>query len=187
MYEQPSTGRTEVGREEMAGSTTQTTPQGEVEDLMKEAKEKVTETVSSLQVKPMVRHRLDNGMHKAGEKLGAAVHNLNEVAEQLDEHGNSATGNMLRSATEPVQRITDYLEGTSSEQFISDANRYAKEHMWTVIAAGALLGIVASRFVKASLAGSQQRYESMLMQAAPHEERVQSRDAYQGAAYPGAT
>lgn len=133
-------GRTMPGSE--AGQT-------EVGELMEQAKETATKTAD--EVGGMIQKQLDTGVHMAGERLSGAVKNLTEVADTLEERGNTGASKLVHSATDRAERMTHYLENADSERMLSDANRYAREHMWVVVAGGALLGVVASRFLKASL------------------------------------
>jgi hypothetical protein len=129
--------------------TTGARQKDDVSELVDQAKRTATETASS--AGDMVRQRADDQYHRLGQRLDDIVKNLNQVADGLDKGGSPGTSNIVHGATRQVERVSGYVQGTSAEDVLSDANRYAKQHPWTVIIGGVIVGLAASRFVKAAM------------------------------------
>lgn len=123
--------------------------QTEVGELMDEAKQTAAETAHD--VGGMLQEQMDAGVHMAGERLREAVRSLNEVADTLEQRGNKGASDVVHSAADRAEGVTNYLESASTKEMLQEANRFAREHMWSVVVGGAVLGIIASRFLKASL------------------------------------
>ena len=58
-------------------------------------------------------------------------------------------------AAERVAEISDYLKRSDGDAILRDVERFGRERPWAVMAGGVVLGIAASRFLKAS---SSRRY-----------------------------
>ena len=56
-----------------------------------------------------------------------------------------------------MERLGGYLERTSGDELLRDAEDFARQRPWTVAGLGLLVGLAASRFLKAS---SERRYDS---------------------------
>jgi ElaB/YqjD/DUF883 family membrane-anchored ribosome-binding protein len=122
-------------------------------DVFEQAKQTVSESAGELG--GVLQQQVDKGYHRAGEMLDEWVSSFDKAAETLEQQGNHEASEFIHSATHQAQRVTDYIEHTSVDDVLSDASDYASKHMWTVVAAGAALGLLVSRFVKASsMAGS---------------------------------
>lgn len=133
---------------------TETRQRDEVYELADQAKQAATETASG--AGDMVRQRLDDQYHRLGGRLDEMVRNLNQAADTLDEQGSASAGNLIHGATRQMERVGSYVRTTSADDVLSDADRYAKQHPVTVIAGGVIVGLVASRFLKAAMpAGSE--------------------------------
>ena len=63
----------------------------------------------------------------------------------------------LSSAAQRVERLGGYLERTSGERMLRDAEDFARRWPWAVAGMGLMVGFAASRFLKAS---SERRYEA---------------------------
>lgn len=148
--DQYSEARTTNGYPTGATAASEVIPgQTEVAELMDKAKQTATKTAQN--VGETLQDKMDSGVHLAGQRLEGAVKNLHEVADTLEERGNQSAADLIERAAEPAERVTKYLETTNTQALLADGERYAREHTWTVVIGGALLGVVASRFLKASL------------------------------------
>lgn len=117
-------------------------------EVVDQAKTTASKTASN--VKGMLRDRLDTGYHKAGERLNSTVGDMRKVADSLDQQGQPGASKLVNSATKQAERLTSYMESKSAEELLDDASTYARKHMWAVVAGGAVLGLIAARFLKAS-------------------------------------
>lgn len=137
--------------QQAAGRQTTGYQDQEVSELVDQAKRTASETASG--AGHMVRQRVDEQYHRLGEGLDGVVKNMHEVADGLNQRGSQGTGNLVNSATRQIERVNGYVQSNSAEDVLSDANRYAKQHPWTVLAGAAVAGLLVSRFLKASMTG----------------------------------
>jgi len=101
----------------------------------------------------VLQEQVDKGYHKAAEMLSGALTDLDEVAKVLDERGRHQASSLMHSATGRAERVSEYLENTKTQELVSDANEYARKHIWTVVAAGVAIGLLTSRFIRAAAGG----------------------------------
>lgn len=121
-------------------------------ETMEQAKQMVTDTAG--QLGGVLQEQVDKGYQRAGEMLGGVLNDLEEVAKVLDERGQHQAGSLIHSVAGRAERVTDYVEHGSPQELLSDANEYARKHMWTVAAAGVAIGLLTSRFMKAATGGT---------------------------------
>ena len=64
---------------------------------------------------------------------------------------------VTEGAADRIERLGGYLERTSGDEFLRDAEDFTRERPWMVAGLGLMVGLAASRFLKAS---SERRYDS---------------------------
>jgi len=83
---------------------------------------------------------------------------LRRSGEQLREQGEGEqVAGVTDGAADRIERLGGYLERTSGEEFLRDAEALARQRPWMVAGLGLMVGLAASRFLKAS---SERRYDS---------------------------
>jgi len=107
------------------------------------------------QMRGQLRDQVDQRSTDAGRKLHTTAEDMRSVGEQLRAQGKDAPAKIADEAAMRAQRIGRYLEQSSGDRILNDAEDFGRRQPWTVIAGGLALGFVASRLLKAS---SQQRY-----------------------------
>ena len=65
---------------------------------------------------------------------------------------------MTEGAAERIERLGGYLEQRSGDELLRDVEDFARRRPWMVAGAGLMVGLAASRFLKAS---SERRYDSV--------------------------
>ena len=81
---------------------------------------------------------------------------MRSVGEHLREQGKDQPAKLADQAAERAERLGDYLKGSDADRILNDVEEFGRRQPWAVIAGGVALGIVASRFLKAS---SSRRFE----------------------------
>ena len=64
---------------------------------------------------------------------------------------------MTEGAADRIERFGGYLEQTSGDELLRDVEDFARRRPWMVAGIGLVVGLAASRFLKAS---SERRYDS---------------------------
>ena len=149
------------GPEDAGGEGQSTT--GQVADRAKEtasqvagqAQEKVQQARG--QASEQVRQQVDQRSTQAGEQLSSVATAFRRTGEGLRGEGQDAPARMTDAVAERVERLGGYLRDSDADRILGDVEDFARRQPWLVAAGGFLLGLVGSRFVKAS---SSRRYEA---------------------------
>jgi hypothetical protein len=131
----------------------------EADGLVSQAQQQVQEKAQDVkgQASQKAREQIDARSTEIGGHVGSLGKALRRAAEQLDGEGKGAPAAVARQAAGQVERLGGYLENSSSDRFLGDVESFARRRPWVACGVGALLGLAASRFLKAS---SGQRYAS---------------------------
>ena len=123
-----------------------------------QAKEKAKEGAQQAagQAKSTVKTQVDQRSTDAGEKVGGFASDVRSVSEQLREQGKDKPAELADKAAQRAERLGDYLKGSDADRILGDIEDFGRRQPWAVIAGGMALGLVASRFLKASASS---RYE----------------------------
>ena len=97
-----------------------------------------------------VREQLDTRTTDLGGQVQSLGQALRRSAEQLDEEGKSGPAGVARQVANHVDRLGGYLKDSSSNRFLDDVETFARNRPWAAGGIGALIGLAASRFLKAS-------------------------------------
>jgi hypothetical protein len=140
-------------------SDIQTESESAVPETMGQALEKGKETAqegiekakdAAGQARGVVTRQLDERSTMAGERVSGMADAARRVAGELRGEGQEETARLADTAAERVERFGGYLRDSDGEQFIRDIEDFARRRPLVAAAGGFLIGLVASRFVKAS-------------------------------------
>jgi ElaB/YqjD/DUF883 family membrane-anchored ribosome-binding protein len=132
----------------MAYTTPTSGQSGAADGAADQAKEKVQQGAE--QAKSTLRSQVDQRSTDAGSKLKSQADDIQTVAQQLREQGSEQPAKVAEQAAERVQRVGGYLHDSDADRILSDAEDYARNNPWVVVAGGLAAGFLASRFLKAS-------------------------------------
>jgi ElaB/YqjD/DUF883 family membrane-anchored ribosome-binding protein len=143
---------------------TYTTPTGngpstaEGGSTAEQAKEKAREQAQQAagQAKSTLRTQVDQRSTQAGERVGSFASDARSVGEQLRQQGKEQPAKLAEQAADRAERVGDYLKNNDADRILRDVEDFGRRQPWVVIAGGVALGLVASRFLKAS---SSRRYD----------------------------
>ncbi len=142
---------------------------GSAQSTAEQAKEKVVETAQQVGEKAeqvrghageRVRHELDTRSTQAGEQVSTTADAIRKVGEQLRNEGNHGPARYADQVAERAERLGRYLSQADADKFLRDIEGFARRQPWLAAAGGAVLGFLASRFVKASSASRYQEAHS---------------------------
>jgi ElaB/YqjD/DUF883 family membrane-anchored ribosome-binding protein len=141
----------ETGRQSLVGEAgsqladAATTAQQKAAELKEQGRNKLSDT-------------LDERTTQAGGQARQMAQVLRRTGEQLREEGEGRqVAGVTEGAADRVERFGGYLERTSGDEFLRDAENFARQRPWMVAGIGVMVGLAASRFLKAS---SERRYDS---------------------------
>src|SRR5215211_6129706 len=113
------------------------------------------------QAKGALRTQVDQRSTQAGERVSGFVSDVRSVGQQLREQGKDQPAKLADQAAERAERVSSYLTQSDADRILHDVEDFGRRQPWLVVAGGAMLGLAASRFLKASSTRRyDQRYES---------------------------
>ena len=133
----------------LGGTTTANGPSSATE----QAKEKAQE--GAQQAKRGLRDQVDQRSTQAGRQAETVASDVRSVGEHLRAEGKDRPAELADKAAARVAELGDYLKRSDGDAILRDVERFGRDKPWAVMAGGVALGIVASRFLKAS---SSRRY-----------------------------
>jgi hypothetical protein len=124
-----------------------------------QAKEKAKEQAQQAagQARGALRGQVDQRSTMAGERVNSVASDMRSVGEQLREQGKDQPAKLAEQAADRAERVGSYLRDSDADRILQDIEEFGRRQPWAVMAGGVALGLVASRFLKAS---SSRRYES---------------------------
>jgi ElaB/YqjD/DUF883 family membrane-anchored ribosome-binding protein len=142
---------TELARQADQGSAGQSTAQ--------QAQQKVQEKAEEVrgQVSSQVREQVDTRSTQAGEQMSSVADAMRRTGQTLRDEGNEMPAKVTDAVAERAERLGGYLRASNADAILRDVENLARRRPWLFAAGGLALGMVASRFLKASSGG---RYRS---------------------------
>jgi hypothetical protein len=138
--------------------STQTSQSPSEPSTTDQAKEKAQEAAGQAKEKAgsQLRSQVDQRSTDAGRKVGGFASDVRSVGEQLREQGKVQPAKLAEQAADRAERLGSYLKESDADRILGDVEDFGRRRPWAVIAGGVALGLVASRFLKAS---SSDRYQ----------------------------
>ena len=134
------------------------TPQDDGSTTTEQAKEKAQEAAGQAKEKAgsQIRSQVDQRSTDAGQRVGGFAADVRTVGDTLREQGKDQPARLADQAADRAERLGGYLQESDADRILSDLEDFGRRQPWAVIAGGIALGLVASRFLKAS---SSDRYQ----------------------------
>jgi hypothetical protein len=117
-----------------------------------EVTSQVAEKASDLreQASSRARDEVNNRSTRMGEQVAAIAEALRRTSGQLREEGQSQPAQLAQATADRVERMGAYLHDADFDRMLDDAEAFARRQTWLVGAGGLVVGLVASRLLKAS-------------------------------------
>jgi hypothetical protein len=124
-----------------------------------QAKQKAQEAAGQAKQKAgsRLRSQVDQRSTDAGHRVGGLASDVRAVGENLREQGKDQPAKLVEQAADRTERLGSYLKESDADRILGDIEDFGRRRPWVVIAGGVAVGLVASRFLKAS---SIDRYEN---------------------------
>ena len=137
------------------GGDAQAKAQEKAQEVAGQAQEKAQAAGGQAQAK--LREQLDQRSSQVAGQINEQASDLRSVSEALREQGKDRPAKAADRLAGYAEKVGDYLRDRDSEALLADAEEFGRRQPAAVAASGLLLGLVASRFLKAS---SSRRYSS---------------------------
>ena len=154
MATQTDMGQTDTGhRPEGATGAAAADSQAKAQQTAGQAQEQVQ--AAAAQARARVREQLDQRSAQLAEKARQQASDLRSVSEALRDQGKDRPAQAVDRLAGYAERAGSYLRDADPDSMLSDAEDFGRRKPGAVAAGALALGLVASRFPKAS---SSQRY-----------------------------
>lgn len=130
-------------------------PENQQSSTMEQVQDKAVEVKS--QAGGQVRQQVDTRSTQAGEQVSSVAGALRRTSEQLREEGKEQPARLLEQGAERAERLGGYLKNVDSDGLLRDVESFGRRRPWLMAAGAAVLGLAASRFLRAS---SARRYQA---------------------------
>jgi len=97
-----------------------------------------------------VKGQLANQKHNAAQRITPVQTALRETGQQLRNQGQGPMAEYADSAADQVERFAGYLRENDVDTLLNDARGFARRNPAVFLGSGALLGFIATRFLKSS-------------------------------------
>jgi ElaB/YqjD/DUF883 family membrane-anchored ribosome-binding protein len=117
----------------------------------------------TMEPKERLKEQVDQRSTQAGQQVNTVADDVRTVAGELRNQGKDKPAQYAEQAAERVQSVGQWLERSNGDQILNDVESFARRKPWAVAAGGLVLGLAASRFLKAS---SSERYRASVSNGA---------------------
>jgi ElaB/YqjD/DUF883 family membrane-anchored ribosome-binding protein len=127
--------------------------------IAEQAQEKVQATAQQATQKTAdyLRQQTEARASQASDELRAVSDALRRSGHSLHADGKTSSASAVDTVTQGIERLSTYLGSTSGDQMLTDLESFGRRRPWGMVGLGLGVGLVASRFLKAS---SSNRYAS---------------------------
>jgi hypothetical protein len=121
-------------------------------ELVAQAQQQVQEKAQQAKsdVGGRLREQLDERSNQAGEQVQSFAVAMRRTSDKLHEDGNDGAARYAEQVAGYVERAGTYLKEKSADSIFSDAEDLACRRPWMIAGGAVIVGLVASRFLKAS-------------------------------------
>ncbi len=102
-----------------------------------------------------IEEQVDVRSTQAGEQVRSVGNALRTTSEELRGQGQDRPAKVAEQAATRADQLGQYLREADGQKILRDAEDFARRQPWLVAAAGAAVGILAARFLKASSGGGE--------------------------------
>jgi ElaB/YqjD/DUF883 family membrane-anchored ribosome-binding protein len=103
-----------------------------------------------------IRQEVDTRSSDAGEQVTTFADALRRTSSTLREEGQDSPAKVADTVADKIEQVGSYLRDSNADRLLDDAEDFARSKPWAVAGAGAALGLLGARFMKAS---SQRRHQ----------------------------
>ena len=137
------------------GPSTTSSSSSTTEQAKDKAKEQAQQVAG--QARGTLRSQVDQRSTEAGDRVGGFASDVRSIGEQLRDQGKDQPAKLAEQAADRAERVGSYLRDSDADRILGDVEDFGRRQPWVVMAGGVAIGLIASRFLKAS---SSRRYES---------------------------
>jgi ElaB/YqjD/DUF883 family membrane-anchored ribosome-binding protein len=139
----------------MTNVTAERNQQQSATEQVKERVQDVAEQAKS-QTREQLRTQINQRSTQAGEQVSSTAAAMRKTSEHLRVEGKDSVAKVVDGVAERGERLGSYLSRADGDQILRDVEDLARKQPWLFVGGSAVVGFLASRFMKAS---SSNRYQ----------------------------
>ena len=97
-----------------------------------------------------VTEEVDRRSTTAGEQVTTFAQALRKTGQELNKEGQTKPSDLVNQAADRLEGLGAYLRDNDGDSIMADVERFARQQPYLVAGVGALVGLAAARFLKAS-------------------------------------
>lgn len=144
------------GERESTATQVQERVQESAQQAAGQAREKAGE------VGQRARQTVDERSTQAGDGVSSLAQAMRKTSEELRSQGQDGQARANDRAADLFERLGNYMKEADADRMLRDVEAFGRRRPWALALGGAAVGLVASRFLKAS---SSRRYQSDVAEA----------------------
>ena len=131
----------------------------ETQSPVAQVKEQVQDAAAQAkgQTREQLRGQINSRSTQVGEQLSSTAQAVRRAGAQRREEGKEGPAKIVEGLAERGERLGSYLTRADGDQLLRDVEDLGRKQPWLFVGASAVVGFLASRFMKAS---SRSRYHS---------------------------
>lgn len=150
----------------MANMTDEREQSSSATEQVKERVQEVAEQAKG-QTGKQLRDQINTRSTQAGEQVGSTATAIRGTSEQLRSEGNDGAAKVIDGVADRGDRLGSYLREADGEQILRDIEDLGRKQPWLFVGGSAVIGFLASRFMKASSSVRYQGQAPRLTRADP--------------------
>jgi hypothetical protein len=112
-------------------------------------------------VREQISGQIDQRSNELGRQLSEVAEAFRRTGRGLQSEGSGTPARVVNGVSDQADRLGSYLSQSSSDRILHDVEHFGRRNPWVVIGGGMLLGLAASRVLKAS---SNRRFDTLRSQ-----------------------
>jgi hypothetical protein len=147
--------RSDMSQTEAQGSSKTQKGKEVAKNVGSQAQDKAQEVKG--QAGDRVRDQVDRRSTEVGEQVGSVAEALRGTGEKLREDGKDMPARLAEGSADQAERLGAYLRDSDADTILRGVEDFGRRRPMVFAAGAAIVGFVASRFLRAS---SERRYQS---------------------------
>jgi hypothetical protein len=117
-----------------------------------QVKERVQDAAAKAKgrTREQLRSQIDERSTMVGEQMSSAASAMRGTSDRLRLEGNERAASVIDAVADRGQTFGDYLKRADGDRLLRDVEDVARRQPWLMVAGSAVVGFLASRFMKAS-------------------------------------
>lgn len=145
---QATTGRSSSGAQGQSGA--KETVAATASEVAETAKQEIVDVKQ--QAGERARTLVDSRSTEVGSEMTSAARAVRSAGDELRQQGSTAAAAVVDAVADRAQKLGTYMESMDADSLLHDAEAFARRRPWLTAGAAAMIGLVASRLLKASSA-----------------------------------